>query len=382
MANIQPELIFRQLTNTAAGREWVKAALDTLGTSGGFISRREMFGHPNSGNSDSETQRSREKQLLNRLISVGVVARKITSSGVRNQRYRLVDPQSLQVLLDYVDSNPVYFNRHGLGNNCELTSKARAIITGLLLGDGFYAGGKYSASLVIGQQYIHLDWLDLVEAQLKVEGLHFLKRNFQAAHVRPVKTGAKAGQLIRAQAFVKAQTLFYRTLHVEFLRWYPNGRKILPLDIKLTDPVTLAHWYMGDGSVDTGLGRLQIQLATNCFCEQDVRRLADQLVDIGIDSTISHWRNQPVLCIRHRNAKAFLDIVSPHLTESFRYKAPDDPWKPSTCKVCGAGILGRTRNARYCDVHVPNRRIRGLPPKPRNSCRDKLGRWSRITSIA
>ena len=379
MAKIKPELIFRQLTNTSASRKWAKAAFAKLTASGGFISRREMFGHPNS---DNETQRSREKLLLGRLISAGVVIRKINSGGVRNQRYQLADPRSLQVLLDYIDNKPVYFNRHGLGNNCELTAKAQAIITGLLLGDGFYAGKKYSASLVIGQQDTHLDWLDLVEAQLKAEGFHFLKRNFRAAHARRVKTGAMSGQLIRAHAFVKTQTLFYRTLRVEFLRWYPNGRKIIPLDIKLTDPMTLAHWYMGDGSVNTGPGRLQIQLATNCFCEQDVCRLADQLANMGINSTISHWRIQPVLCIRHRNAKAFLEIVSPYLTDSFRYKDPVDPWKPATCKICSADIPGRTRNARYCDVHAPNRRIRGLPPKLKNACRDYLGRWSRITSIA
>ena len=357
MSNFRPELIFRQLANTPAGCNWARSALEILAASTGPISRRAMFGHPFE---DSENLRAREKTLLRRLIEMDVVVQERRPHMGNAHRgvgrpltlYRLADVTALGVMLEYLANEPLYFNRHGLGNHCDLTAKARAILDGLLLGDGFYVGNRHSASLAIGQRVDHTDWLNLIDAQLTAEGFRFLKRHYQAAHIRHVQTGAREGERIRARAFVKIQSMFYRTLHPEFQRWYPNGKKIVPHTIEVTNPITLAHWYMGDGCVSIGTGRFQVQLATNSFSEPDVRWLSEQLARLGISSTIGHWRGQPILSACHRSAKVFLDLVSPYMVESFRYKVPDNPWRPAVCQTCGAEIVNRTRNARYCDAHV------------------------------
>jgi len=62
-----------------------------------------------------------------------------------------------------------------------------------------------------------------------------------------------------------------------YKKWYPNKKKIIPRDLKLT-PTTLLVWFLDDGTIiRVSDANLTLWLATNGFCEEDVRFLGEAL---------------------------------------------------------------------------------------------------------
>ncbi len=64
-------------------------------------------------------------------------------------------------------------------------------------------------------------------------------------------------------------------------KWYPEGKKIVPKDIKLT-PLTIAVWFLDDGCIrsavhDDPRSAAQCIFCTHCFVEADVKRLCGLL---------------------------------------------------------------------------------------------------------
>lgn len=109
--------------------------------------------------------------------------------------------------------------------------------------------------------------------------------------------------------------------------WYPEGKKIIPSDLKLT-PKTIAWWFMGDGTCfwgDKEKTRSRIQLATQCFTFDEVLIVKRKLLDLGITHiAINHEYDKPDMPIidisTQINVKKFLEIVEPFILPAFRYK--------------------------------------------------------------
>lgn len=55
--------------------------------------------------------------------------------------------------------------------------------------------------------------------------------------------------------------------------FYPQGIKIVPMDLSLLTPLALAHWIMQDGSFSSG----GLVLCTDSFYNDDTLRLANYL---------------------------------------------------------------------------------------------------------
>jgi hypothetical protein len=64
-------------------------------------------------------------------------------------------------------------------------------------------------------------------------------------------------------------------------RWYPQGIKIIPKDFKIT-PLSLYHWYIGDGSFFQDHRERKIILYTNGFTKEDVDWVREQFLKIDV----------------------------------------------------------------------------------------------------
>jgi hypothetical protein len=238
-------------------------------------------------------------------------------------------------------------------NYIGFTQEIQDYFDGLLLGDGcFNQVGNISAQYLLSQRYDHRDWID---EQTKFFNIHNIKYHI---FNRPESIFEKDGkQYIRKQQF-RLHTITYRDLLDQRKRWYPFGEKIIPRDINITNPIVLANWYMGDGSVSINKNALNICFATDGFIVDDVKWLCKEFSDkLGIDSSVIISKSKPILRIKCHHASKFLNLIKAHIVNSFQYKVPRDPWLPPKCKICNIEIVGKKGHAKYCKEHTRQAKI-------------------------
>jgi hypothetical protein len=111
-------------------------------------------------------------------------------------------------------------------------------------------------------------------------------------------------------------------------RWYRDGTKILPLDIKLTS-VSTAHFYMGDGSASYKHYKeapnsifVSAVFCTDSFTEPEVDVLVNQLRFLGIIRALKQKAKgyHEVYINEASSVCALMDMVEPHIVPSFQYK--------------------------------------------------------------
>ena len=154
-----------------------------------------------------------------------------------------------------------------LANHCNLSSEAIEWINGELLGDGYLISRSfYSARISYSSKY--LEYIEYVRDTLKSFGIE------------------QAGKIKKCKMYYKNKDYFFYEYtsrdYPELLpirkQWYPNGKKIIPRNIKIT-PLTLRQHYIGDGTLskkDNG-----ITLYTNNFSIENVEWLIIQMIKLG-----------------------------------------------------------------------------------------------------
>jgi len=105
-------------------------------------------------------------------------------------------------------------------------------------------------------------------------------------------------------------------------KWYPEGKKIIPRDLKLT-PLILARWIADDGCIMIkNNNSYRISFSTDCFSYNDVMFLK-QLIEEFINKPLSieiHGKNKENemryrIVSSHNASVAIIDIIKPHLIE-------------------------------------------------------------------
>jgi hypothetical protein len=112
--------------------------------------------------------------------------------------------------------------------------------------------------------------------------------------------------------------------------FYKNRTKIVPKNIiqLLTSPLTLAVWFMDDGTLDyREKSHYSFTYSTDSFSVQEVSLLQRALLEnFGIESTIqtpkSRGKKYTKLYIGKNGRDRFIKIISPHLLSCFAYKVP------------------------------------------------------------
>lgn len=103
-------------------------------------------------------------------------------------------------------------------------------------------------------------------------------------------------------------------------RWYPDGKKVVPTDLILTN-LMLAQFYMDDGS-STYYRRYSCVKVRLCSCDftfAENEFLRRQLGDLGVETTIN-CKPPPIISIRQRSVNKFMGIINEHILPSFKYK--------------------------------------------------------------
>ena len=168
-----------------------------------------------------------------------------------------------------------------------------SIINGSLLGDGHISGRlskkvSYFTKTQAGRRRKYLEW-----------------------HVDkfPLFSSVSDGwTILNGKNFSRSVFRTYSDTSLFELRqkWYPNGKKIVPLDLEL-DPLSIAIWFFDDGS--NHVKKRQVKFATYCFTRAEVEFLADQfLMKFYVKCGISK-KNEIV--VRTESYKTFIDLVKP-----------------------------------------------------------------------
>lgn len=108
-------------------------------------------------------------------------------------------------------------------------------------------------------------------------------------------------------------------------KWYPEGHKIVPQDLRLT-PLICAIWFCDDGSVITNKNSLRLQLATDGFKKEEVEFLAELLrKELGQLFIVYPKEGNYVIHAFTNATKRFIEYIQPQFPASMKRKS--DRWK-------------------------------------------------------
>lgn len=103
-----------------------------------------------------------------------------------------------------------------------------------------------------------------------------------------------------------------------FNRFFPYGKKIVPLNLEL-DPLALAVWFMDDGCKS----RSAVYLNSQQFTRNEQLTLVSMLRErFGIESTLNRDKQYFRIRVRTTSISSFTGLVKPYLLASFQYKLP------------------------------------------------------------
>jgi len=198
-------------------------------------------------------------------------------------------------------------------NESYLDEKTIEWIDGFLLGDGSIGCNRKtfkSARFSIGSS--EEEW-----ASYAISGL--IKYN-------PSKASSK-GWKFRiekpSRPIFSSATKMHPDISLQAKRWYPNGKKIVPKDVRIT-PISIMLWYLGDGSVGRQMRATNLSLATCGFTpEENNDILIPKLGQLGIRARYGRVKNDIIVC--SDSIKPFFDTIghkSPISCYDYKFVVP------------------------------------------------------------
>jgi hypothetical protein len=188
-----------------------------------------------------------------------------------------------------------------------LTSTQHAVLIGSLLGDGTLRRqrGKLNALLEVNHAYAFKEYVD------------FKHDVFKEYVLTPPKRRKGNGKRVAYRFTTRSLPVFTRY----FDRFYPDGHKLVPRDLKLS-PLALAVWYMDDGSKS----RSACYLNTQQLKREDQEALQGILRDqFSIESNLNRDKQYTRIRVTTEGTTKLFELVRPHVIDCFRYKLGEDP---------------------------------------------------------
>ena len=185
-----------------------------------------------------------------------------------------------------------------------LTHELRERLDGLLLGDGCISLAPTKKSACYCHTDKHEEYILWLQNELLVLG-------FEGITIRKHST----------QNCYSLRTRYYPELIDIRKRWYPNNKKQLPMDFKIS-PIALFDFYIGDGNYNKGKNNTKkgesVRIAMY-FDSYGRLRLIDMLKKLGINAT--EQRKQ--IYIRADSRDKFFNYISiKKIPVSYQYKFP------------------------------------------------------------
>src|SRR3989344_155382 len=162
-----------------------------------------------------------------------------------------------------------------LAESIKLTDQQEQILIGLLLGDGHLETQNQGRTFRLKVEHAisqkdYVDWL-----YDKFKNLALTKPQ--------IKLQMVAGKMREKYWFSTISTGSFRFYAQQF---YVNRKKVVPEIIaKFASPLSLAVWFMDDGSLKSKHHRARI-INTQCFDDISLKRLQTMLEKFGIKTTL------------------------------------------------------------------------------------------------
>lgn len=188
-----------------------------------------------------------------------------------------------------------------------LTSEQHAILIGSLLGDGTLRrqNNRLNALFEVNHAYKHKAYVD------------WKWQHFQQHALTPPKSRLGKGPRI-AYRFTTRSLPLFTVYHSQF---YASGKKLIPKDLEL-DPMSLAVWFMDDGSRI----RSAYYLNTQQFTIEEQRFLQALLLStFGLKSELNRDKKYYRLRISTESSKKMRIIIEPYIVDCLKYKLANDP---------------------------------------------------------
>ena len=188
-----------------------------------------------------------------------------------------------------------------------LTLTQHAVLLGSLLGDGTLRKqkGKLNALFEVNHSYQYKKYVD------------WKYKIFQEYVLTPPKRRKGNGKRVAYRFTSRSLPVF-----TEYYSWfYSDRKKVIPSNLEL-DPLSLAVWYMDDGSKS----RSSCYFNTQQFSVEEQQILQGILLDqFAIESNLNKDKQYFRLRVTTPSTKRLHEIIEPFIHDIFRYKLCNDP---------------------------------------------------------
>jgi hypothetical protein len=192
----------------------------------------------------------------------------------------------------------------------KLSSNQREIIVGLMLGDGHLETQNMGRTfrLKVEHSISQKDYTDWLYTKLQ-----------NLVITQPQSKEQKVGTTWH-------EKYWFNTVSIDSLRFYgqlfyKHNKKVVPTIIsKLVTPLSLAVWFMDDGSLKSQYHRARV-INTQCFSDIDLKRLQHMLLKkFSINTTLRKQKEGKQIYIPSTEIERFVSIVRPYIVPSMEYK--------------------------------------------------------------
>jgi len=183
-----------------------------------------------------------------------------------------------------------------------LTHTQKSIIIGSILGDGYLRviKGRKDAFLEINHSNKQKDYVDWMYGKLKS-----ITKN-------PPKLRKSNGERFAYRFFTKQRP----ELTELFNLFYQDGKKIIPDNLEL-NPLTLAVWYMDDGSMCRSS---DIYLNTQQFDNESQRKMISSLNKLGLKASLNKDKDYQRVRFIKSSLSKLRNLIEKYIIPSMRYK--------------------------------------------------------------
>lgn len=181
-----------------------------------------------------------------------------------------------------------------------------SVLIGTLLGDG---GLRYKGK----DCRLHIKHAAWQFPLVKLK--HEIFQEFVSMGIRKFTQTVKGSEYSFIEFVSRTDPNFTNFYHI----FYRDGKKIVPhnIDMLLTEPLSLAIWFMDDGSAEYA----GVSFQTHCFSENGVKLLQHCLErNFQLVSTMRRNKGKWVLYVPKRNLMQFRRLVEPFMLDRFLYK--------------------------------------------------------------
>lgn len=192
----------------------------------------------------------------------------------------------------------------------KLNDEQREILVGTLLGDGHLETQNKGRTfrLKVEHSINQKDYTDWLYEKFK-------NLTLTSPQVKEQKINGKLYQKYWFSTVSNGAVRFYAQ------QFYQSGKKVVPKFIaKMVTPLSLAVWFMDDGSLKYKFHRARI-INTQCFNELDLKRLQDMLSKkFNINTTLRNQKEGKQIYIPSTDIEKFVSIIKPYIHKSMEYK--------------------------------------------------------------